>query len=171
LRELLVRDSDDPPGPTSELLLYAADRAHHVATVVSPALDAGQVVLCDRYADATVAYQGYGRGLDRETIRTLNGLATGGLQPHRTLLLDLPPELGVSRSLERQANHVGPREERFEVESLVFHRRVRDGYLAIAAAEPQRVRVVAAAGSPAEVAQRLWEAVADLFPSRVTRHA
>lgn len=164
LRELLVRSSDDPPVPTSELLLYAADRAHHVATLVRPALDAGRVVLCDRYADATVAYQGYGRGLDLETITALNRLATGSLQPHRTLLLDLPPELGVRRSLERQANHSGPLEERFEAEALEFHRRVRAGYLAIAEAEPRRVRVVDAAGSPASVAGRIWQTVADLFP-------
>ncbi|MDF1553321.1 MAG: dTMP kinase [Deferrisomatales bacterium] len=165
LRELLVRHSDDPPVPISELLLYAADRAHHVATVVRPALEAGAVVLCDRYADATLAYQGYGRGLDLEAVVTLNGLATGGLWPHRTVLLDLPPEQGVRRSLERQAGSHGPREERFEAEALGFHRRVRDGYRAIAAAEPERVRVVLAHGNPAQVAARVWAAVSDLFPA------
>ena len=165
LRELLVQHSDDPPVPTSELLLYAADRAHHVATVVRPALEAGAVVLCDRYADATLAYQGYGRGLDRDTVAILNRLATGGLWPHRTVLLDLPPEQGVRRSLERQTGSRGPREERFEAEALTFHRRVRDGYRAITAAEPERVRVVAADGSSAQVAGRVWAAVADLFPS------
>jgi dTMP kinase len=164
LRELLVRHSEDPPVPLSELLLYAADRAHHVATVVSPALAAGAAVLCDRYADATLAYQGYGRGLDRDAVALLNRLATGGLWPGRTVLLELAPEEGVRRSLERQSTSSGPREERFEAEALAFHRRVWAGYREIAAAEPGRVRVVSAAGGPREVFGRVWDAVSDLFP-------
>lgn len=162
LRALLVSESDDPPVPACELLLYAADRAHHVATVVRPALETGAVVLCDRYADATLAYQGYGRGLDRSLIATLNGVATAGVAPHRTILLDLDPGEGVRRALTRQAPGRGPREERFEAEALSFHQRVRSGYLAIAAAEPERVRVVAADGSPEQVAARVWSAVADV---------
>jgi len=162
LRALLVRESDDPPVAACELLLYAADRAHHVATVVRPALETGAVVLCDRYADATLAYQGYGRGLDRSLIATLNGVATGGVAPHRTVLLDLDPGEGVRRALARQAPGRGAREERFEAEALSFHQRVRSGYLAIAAADPERVRVVDADGSPGQVAARVWSAVADV---------
>ncbi len=163
IRELLVRVSEDPPSPLAELFLYAADRAHHVETVIRPALEAGRVVLCDRYADATEAYQGWGRGLGLDLIRELNGLATTGLWPDRTVVLDLPPEEGVARSLERQSRSDAPREERFEVETVAFHERVREGYRAIAAAVPDRVRVVDAVGGPETVAVRVWEEVADLF--------
>lgn len=169
IRDLLVRVTDDPPSPLAELLLYAADRAHHVQTVVRPALERGQVVLCDRYADATEAYQGWGRGLGLELIRQLNGLATAGLWPDRTVVLDLPPEEGVRRSLARQAGATAPREERFEAEAVSFHQRVREGYRAIAAACPGRVRLVDAAGAPEGVAERVWEAVADLLEEGVRR--
>ncbi|MBI5442630.1 MAG: dTMP kinase [Deltaproteobacteria bacterium] len=164
IRELLVQCSPDPPAPLAELLLYAADRAHHVERLVRPALEAGRVVLCDRYADATEAYQGWGRALPLEAIREANRLATGGLRPHRTLLLDLDPEVGIFRALDREAPKEGPREERFEAEALSFHRRVREGYLAIARSEPERVRIVEAAGTEAEVAERVWAEVSDLFP-------
>ncbi len=160
VRELLVQASQDPPTALAELLLYAADRAHHVATVVGPALEGGAVVLCDRYADATEAYQGFGRGLPLTTVRSLNDLATGGLWPHRTAVLDLAPALGVARSLARQAATAAPPEGRFEAETLGFHERVRDGYRAIAARDPERVRLVDGAGSPEEVHERLWAAVA-----------
>jgi dTMP kinase len=163
IRELLVRVSDDPPTPLAELFLYGADRAHHVETVVRPALAAGRVVLCDRYADATEAYQGWGRGLPLGVVREVNGLATGGLWPHRAVVLDLDPADGVRRSLERQHEGQGPREERFEAEVLAFHERVREGYRAIAGREPDRVRIVDAAGSPDQVAERVWAQVEELF--------
>lgn len=166
VRELLVRRSEDPPTPLAELFLYAADRAHHVATVLRPALEAGRVVLCDRYADATEAYQGYGRGLPLDVIRASNALATDGLWPHRTLLLDLAPRLGVRRALGREAPKEGPREERFEAEALPFHEKVREGYRAIARREPGRVRVLEGEGKPEEVARQVWEAVRDLFEER-----
>jgi dTMP kinase len=153
LRELLLHG--DPFSPLAELLLYAADRAEHVSKVVAPALAAGQVVVCDRFTDSTLAYQGYGRGLDLEKIRQLNGLATGGLQPHLTLWLDLPPEVGLAR--------VGLA-DRLEQEHLEFHRRVYQGFQALAAAEPQRIVRVSAQGSPAEVAARLWSVVEPRLP-------
>ncbi|MHB8763976.1 MAG: dTMP kinase [Deferrisomatales bacterium] len=162
VRELLVRQTEDPPTPLAELFLYAADRAHHVTIVVRPALAAGHVVLCDRYADATVAYQGWGRGLPLAVIGTLNELATGGLWPRRTLVLDLPPAVGVERSLARLRAGRGPREERFEAEVLAFHERVRQGYLALALAHPERFRVIDGSGSPDAVGERVWAAVADL---------
>jgi len=163
VRELLVRVSADPPAPLAELFLYAADRAHHVETVLRPALEAGRAVLCDRYADATEAYQGFGRGLPLETVREVNRLATGGLWPHRAVVLDLAPGEGVRRSLERQQGVAGPREERFEAEVLAFHERVREGYRAIAAAAPERVRIVDATGSVEAVAGRVWAEVGELF--------
>ncbi|MBI5016592.1 MAG: dTMP kinase [Deltaproteobacteria bacterium] len=166
IRELLVRSSEDSPTPLAELFLYAADRAHHVETVVRPALEAGRVVLCDRYADATEAYQGHGRGLPLDVIRASNALATAGLRPDRTLLLDLEPRLGVARALGRAVPTGAAREERFEVEAASFHERVRRGYLAIAEQEPERVRVLDASGRQEEVAERVWGAVRDLFPER-----
>jgi dTMP kinase len=163
IRGLLVRERDDPPVPVAELFLYAADRAQHVATVLAPARDSGCVVLCDRYADATEAYQGWGRGLPEDLIRRTNELATSGLWPDRTLFLDLDPAVGIRRALEREAPGEGRGEARFEGEASAFHERVLDGYRAIARRDPARVRRVDAAGIPDEVAERVWEAVKDLF--------
>ncbi|GAB4253925.1 MAG: dTMP kinase [Deferrisoma sp.] len=164
LRKILLTPSGDPPCPLAELLLYAADRAEHVEKVVRPALEAGEIVICDRFADATEAYQGWGRGLDLGQVRALNRLAAGGLVPDRTVLLDLDPREGVARSLHGVS---GPGAEiRFEQEKPEFHDRVRRGYLAIAAREPGRVRVVDAGGTPEDVAARVWAAVADLFQGK-----
>jgi len=148
LRDLLLYG--DPLARVTELLLYAADRAEHVSKVIVPALAAGQAVVCDRFTDSTLAYQGYGRGLDLEKIRQLNHLATGGLQPHFTLWLDLPPEVGLVRS---------GLADKLERERLEFHRRVHQGFQALAAAEPQRIVRIDAEGSPAEVAARIWSEV------------
>lgn len=166
IRQLLVRETEDPPTDLAELFLYAADRAHHVATVLRPTLEAGLVVLCDRYADATEAYQGHGRGLPLEVVRASNALATAGLWPDRTLVLDLDPTLGVGRALARGASGQGPREERFEAQAQAFHEAVREGYRAIVKREPGRVRIVDAAGATEIVAARVWEAVEDLFEDR-----
>lgn len=118
--------------PRAELFLYLADRAHHVDTVIRPALAAGQIVICDRYADSTLAYQGFGRGLDLNELKTLNHLATGGLQPDLTFWLDLDPALGHARIGDR------PGKDRLESEALAFHQKVRSGYAALAAEEPLR---------------------------------
>lgn len=117
----------------AELFLYLADRAHHVDTVIQPALAAGKTVLCDRYVDSTLAYQGYGRQLNLTELNTLNELATSGLTPDLTFLLDIDPELGLQRVLQR-----GKGNDRLEQEALTFHQRVRDGYLTLASASPQR---------------------------------
>ncbi|MDE2125015.1 MAG: dTMP kinase [Armatimonadetes bacterium] len=116
----------------AELLLFLAARAQHVAIQLRPFLEAGGVLICDRYADSTVAYQGYGRGLDLDTIATINRFATGGLMPHLTVLIDLDPKVGMAR--QQQAN-------RMEREPLAFHQRVRDGYAVMARAEPDRFAV------------------------------
>ena len=155
LRELLLHG--DPMTPLAELLLYAADRAEHVSKVIAPALAAGQVVICDRFTDSTLAYQGYGRGLDLGQIRQLNHLATGGLKPDLTLWLDLAPEVGLARS------RLG---DKLEQEHLEFHRRVYQGFQALAAAEPSRIVRIPAQGSPAEVAARIWSAVKPRLPRR-----
>jgi thymidylate kinase (EC 2.7.4.9) len=158
LRELLLHG--DPLTPLAELFLYAADRAEHVQKCILPALAAGQVVVCDRFTDSTLAYQGYGRGLDLEKIRQLNHLATGGLQPHLTLWLDLPPEVGLARS---------GLADRLEQERLEFHRRVHQGFQALAAAEPQRIVRIDAGGSPLEVAARIWSVVKPRLLAAVPR--
>ncbi|MGY2753519.1 dTMP kinase [Thermostichus sp. MS-CIW-21] len=158
LRELLLHG--DPLTPLAELFLYAADRAEHVQKCILPALAAGQVVVCDRFTDSTLAYQGYGRGLDLEKIRQLNHLATGGLQPHLTLWLDLPPEVGLARS---------GLADRLEQERLEFHRRVHQGFQALAAAEPQRIVRIDAEGSPLEVAARIWSVVQPRLPAAVPK--
>ena len=148
LRDLLLYG--DPLARVTELLLYAADRAEHVSKVIVPALAAGQVVVCDRFTDSTLAYQGYGRGLDLEKIRLLNHLATGGLQTHLTLWLDLPPEVGLARS---------GLADRIEREHLEFYRRVYQGFQVLAASEPQRIVRIDAEGSLEEVANRIWSEV------------
>ncbi len=136
------------PEPLVEVFLFMAARQQHVREKLGPWLAHGRVVLCDRYADATVAYQGYGRGVDLDLIRELNVRATGGLVPDLTLLFDLPPEHGFQRIGRRRLDH-------FERERLAFHRRVRRGYLEIQRAEPKRVRLIHAARPPAEVAREV----------------
>jgi len=148
LRDLLLYG--DPLSHATELLLYAADRAEHVSKVIVPALAARRVVVCDRFTDSTLAYQGYGRGLDLERIRQLNHLATGGLQPHLTLWLDLPPEVGLARR---------GIPDKLEQERLEFHRRVYQGFQTLAVSEPQRIVRIDAEGSLAEVAARIWSVV------------
>lgn len=138
----LFERRDVRPEPLAEVFLFMAARHQHVAEKLTPWLARGRVVLCDRYTDATVAYQGYGRGIDLDFIRELNVHATGGVTPDITLLFDLPPEEGFRRIGGRRLDH-------FEREKLAFHRRVRRGYLEIRRAEPKRVRLIRA-GRPAD---------------------
>lgn len=142
----------------AELLLYEASRAQLVAEVIEPALVAGEIILCDRFYDSSVAYQGYGRGLVVEEVEALNRIATGGLAPDRTLVLDIDPVLG----LERATATAGA--DRLEAEDIGFHRRVREGFLALAAAEPARFRVIDAAGTVDELAALVFSAIEDLGP-------
>ena len=155
VREILLDPAHEGLDARAELLLYEAARAQHTAEVIEPALAAGEIVLCDRYFDSSTAYQGYARGLPLEEVAALNHAATGGLMPERTLVLDVDPGLGVER-----ATHGGA--DRLENEDAAFHRRVREGYLAIASADPRRVRVVDGRGSIGEVAERITAALADL---------
>ncbi len=152
IRKILLDTKNRALDAMTELMLYAADRAQHVREGILPALERGDWVLCDRFTDATLAYQGDGRGLDKETIATLNDMATGGLKPELTLLIDLPVEVGLSRAIRR--NHqegLTAAEGRFEAEEAAFHDRVRSGYLRMAEAEPDRFRIVDGAGSPDEI--------------------
>ena len=144
--------------PVAEAFLFAASRRQNVVEVIKPALAAGRVVLCDRYTDATLAYQGFGRLLDLDRLRRLNEWATDAVKPDITLLFDLPEETGLARA--RRRNNAAPVDEgRFEQEDLRFFRRVREGYLSLARAEPQRFVIVDGAGTPDEVFQRTLEAL------------
>lgn len=146
IRSILLHPDNRDLAPAAELLLYTADRVQHLEGVIRPALAGGKTVVCDRYFDATLVYQGYGRGLDRETIRQLHRLACKDLMPDLTLLLDLAAETGLARAWRRiHADAANARESRFEEESLAFHRRVRAGYLELAQREPQRIVVIDAA--------------------------
>ncbi len=150
-RILLSMESRDLTGHT-ELFLYLADRAQHVSTVIRPALDQGHVVACDRFADSTVAYQGYGRGLAPKLLHKLNDVAVNGTWPALTILLDIDPALGLNRALTRNVReNKAQTEGRFEAEDLEFHTRVREGYLTLAALHPERMVVVDATPGPDEV--------------------
>lgn len=151
IREILLY-GDDLPHRT-ELFLFLADRAHHVAAVVRPALAAGKIVVCDRHADSTLVYQSLVRGLDEGFVRSANRFATDGLTPDLTLLVDLPPEVGLSRI-------VNP--DRLDAQPLAFHRAVREGFLRVAASEPDRFRILDGTRSPGEV---LAAALAALSPT------
>lgn len=148
VRNLLLHGAD-MAAPT-ELLLFFAARAEHVATLIRPAMTSGITVLCDRYTDSTLAYQGAGLGVDEACIRALHRFATGDLWPDATILLDLPPEMG----LDRQDNP-----NRMEERGLDFARRVREGFLQLAAAEPDRIRIVDACGTVEEVHARILAAL------------
>lgn len=143
--------------PLSELLLFNASRAQLVTEVIKPNLEKGTTVICDRYADSTTAYQGYGRGLDLATVAAANRIGTQGMAPDLTILLDIPVEEGLARKKNKKS-------DRFEIENLSFHQRVREGYLKLAAAEPKRWLVVDAAKSKDEVAGIIWQRANKLLP-------
>jgi dTMP kinase len=156
LRQVLLEAGKQPIATATELFLYLADRAQHVQDVIVPGLNAGSLVLCDRYTDSTLAYQGYGRGIDLKLLRQLNEFADNGVRPDLTFLLDCPVAVGLSRTAERQQNTAGAgREDRFEREELDFHERVRAGFLEIARAEARRFRVINAERSAEEVAREI----------------
>ncbi len=150
---LFDRDADaTDPAPTAELLLFAAARAQLVAEVIQPALDQGALVICDRYADSTTAYQHYGRGLERALVDAVNAVATGGLTPALTVLLDIEPTEGLARS-ERRAQG----SDYLEREDLAFHRQVRLGYLELATAQPERWLTLDATRPPLQITHAIWE--------------
>ena len=160
LRPILLDARTRGLSSRAELYLFLADRAQHVAEVIRPALEAGQAVLCDRYADSTLAYQGYGRGLDPEHLRRINDMATGGLMPDLTLLLDLPVHCGLERAgLRNREEGTVLSEGRFDAESLEFHERVRQGYRSLAAEEPERFAIIDAAQPPEDVVLQCLSAV------------
>lgn len=154
LRRVLLEVSKRRITSATELFLYLADRAQHIHEVIIPALEQGKIVLCDRHTDSTLAYQGYGRGIDLQLLRRLNDMASQGIKPDLTLLLDCPVEIGLSRTTQRRSQTAaGQSEDRFEREKLDFHERIRAGFLELARAEPDRFRIINAAGSAQAVAE------------------
>jgi dTMP kinase len=147
IRNLLLHHKE--MSPRAELLLFMADRAEHTDEVIKPALKKGKIVLCDRYNDSTVAYQGYGRGFGEKWARELCAFATGDLEPDLTFYLDLKPEEGLKRVSHRS-------KDRIEKEKLAFHRKIRKAYLSIAKKEPKRFHVLDASKNPNEVFQDAW---------------
>jgi dTMP kinase len=158
----LLLDRRQTIQPETELLLYAADRAEHHARVIVPALDRGEVILCDRHLDSTIAYQGHARGLSGEWIRKIHAEGILQLRPHRTIWLDLAVEESLLRA-RRRTEEETPEESRFEDEELNFHRLVREGYAAIAAEEPERIIRIDASGTLDAVASRIDDALQDLL--------
>ena len=140
LRHLLLDPTEPSLAPGAELLLMLADRAQHVQELIAPALAANKVVITDRFVDSTTAYQGYGRGFERGLLQQLNTLACGGYMPAMTFLMDLPVTEGLQRARHRRGETATA--DHFEAESVAFHERVRDGFLAIARAAPRRVHVL-----------------------------
>jgi dTMP kinase len=159
IARLLKWAQDVDISPAAELMLFNASRAQLVSDVIRPSLESGRVVVCDRYADSTTAYQGYGRGLDLSVVTSVNKAGTLGLLPDLTILLDMPVEVGLARK-------GGKRRDRFEEENQKFHQRVRDGYLKMAAREPKRWLVIDAEKSKEEIAGIIWQRVSGLLPRK-----
>lgn len=159
IRRILLDSANQDLRPTAELLLYFASRAQNVEQAILPALDAGKIVLADRFTDSTLAYQGCGRGLGAETVLALDRIACHGLAPDLTLLIDVDLDTGLARMNMRNALGFGP-ETRMDDQSREFHGKVRDAYLALAKQHANRFRIVDGLGPPEAVADRVWEIVA-----------
>jgi dTMP kinase len=138
------------------LLLFNASRSQLVAEVIRPALDKGIIIICDRYTDSTVAYQSYGRGLDLQMVESVNKISTQGLVPDLTVLLDVPVEKGLERKKDKKP-------DRFELENINFHRRVREGYLKLAKSQPQRWLVIDGMQYKEQIAAVIWQKVSKLL--------
>jgi dTMP kinase len=159
LRGILLDAGNTSLDPVTEWLLLEADRRQHVRQTLRPALKRDVFILCDRYSDATEAYQQGGRGLDPAAVQLVDAIARDGLMPDLTLLYDLDPKDGLARARRRDGGALG----RFEAVRLDFHERVREAYLAIARREPERVAVVSASGPPEEVFKETWTRLAERF--------
>lgn len=154
VRAILLDPQEEGMDAITELLLYSASRRQNVVEIIKPALERGAIVLCDRFTDATLAYQGFGRLLELDRLRALNDFATDGIYPDLTLLFDLPESSGLERARARNAEQDLQSESRLEGEDVRFHRRVREGYLALATAEPERFGVIDANAGIDEVHER-----------------
>src|SRR6185503_17062110 len=159
VRRILLDSANHDLRPTAELLLYFASRAQNVEECIRPAIAAGKIVLCDRFTDSTVAYQGYARGLGADTVWTLDRIACQGLEPDLTLLVDVDLDAGLARMRARNVSERAS-ETRMDEQSFEFHRKVRDAYMALAKEHAARFRVIDGRSDPQTVAAKVWEAVA-----------
>lgn len=160
IRKILLSVENRSMFPVTELFLYAAARSQHIEEVINPALRDGKIVLCDRFADATTAYQGAARKIERDFLAQVHKIATGGLKPDITILLDLDAQTGLKRAWERnEREKITGKEDRFEQEAVDFHERVRAGYLEIAREEPYRMKVINALEPVESVHQRIVQEV------------
>jgi len=164
LRKILLDPAGSQLCSMGELFLYAADRAQHIEEIIKPALAEKKIVLCDRFSDATAAYQGYGRGISLEIIRAVDREARNGITPDLTVLLDLPPEEGLKRVRSRHEQSGSNTETRMDDEQPEFHRKVREGYLAISAGEPDRFLILNAMDKPEELASQAIQELERRFP-------
>jgi dTMP kinase len=142
IREILLNPKHREMIPLSELLLYEASRAQHVHEVIKPLLKKGVLVISDRFADASIAYQGYGRKVDLKLVEKLNLLSSQGIKPDLTILLDCPSDMGLKRAIKRNIRLKNEKKDRFESETVQFHKRVRRGYLSLAKKEPNRIKII-----------------------------
>ena len=166
IRKILLNPDHREMVPTTELLLYEAARAQHVKEAIKPFLEKEGVVLCDRFSDATLAYQGDGRRINLKWIQRLNHLSSQGIRPDVTFLLDCPSDVGLKRAIQRNRTLKQEREERFEREEIEFHRRVRKGYLAIARKEPRRVKVIDTRKGEEKVFEKIRKIVDNLIKGK-----
>lgn len=149
--------------PLTELLMFNSSRSQLITEVIKPGLKGEEIVICDRYADSTTVYQSYGRGLDLEMVKTINNIATGGLKPDLTVLLDISAEEGLARQR-------GKKQDRFEQEELAFHYRIRESYLKLAANEPERWLVVDASQSKTKISEIIWQRASQILSQQGLKH-
>jgi dTMP kinase len=159
IRRILLDSANEELRPVTELLLMFASRAQNVEQVIRPALASGRIVLCDRFTDSTLAYQGAARGLGREVVDELDRIACQGLTPDLTLFIDADLETGLARAMRRNERNSGEDETRLDAQSIEFHSKVREAYLQLAIEEPVRFRRIDGSADPERVAKRVWEAV------------
>jgi dTMP kinase len=171
VRKILLNPNHQEMTPLSELLLYEASRAQHMKEVIKPLLKKGGVILCDRFSDASIAYQGYGRKVDLKLVERLNRLSSQGVKPDLTLLLDCPSDVGIKRALQRNEALKKEKEDRFEREKFQFHQRVRRGYLSIAKKEPDRVKVIDTREGEEKVFEKIRRIVDDFLKRGMAHRA
>jgi dTMP kinase len=169
IRKILLNPHHREMSPLSELLLYEASRAQHVREVIKPLLKRGTVILCDRFSDASIAYQGHGRKVDLKWVERLNHLSSQGIKPDFTFLLDCPSDVGIKRALHRNQALKKEKEDRFEREKIQFHQRVRRGYLSIARKEPDRVKVIDTRVGEEKVFEKIRKIVDELIGFKESR--
>jgi len=166
VRKILLNPDHKEMSPLSELLLYEAARVQHVKEVIEPLLKKEVVVLCDRFSDASIAYQGYGRRVGLKLVGKMNRLATHGIRPDVTFLLDCPSDMGLKRALKRNRAFKQEKKDRFEREEIQFHHRVRKGYLSIAKKEPRRVKVIDTREGEEKVFNRIRQIIDEIIESK-----